>query len=159
MELLTMKVSDSMVESVHLVRPNHLNAAGRLFGGMLMQWIDEVAGVVGKRHARCNVTTACVDNLNFLKGAYQNDLLVLQGKLTYVGVTSMVVKVDTYVEHVGGKRDLMNRAFLTLVALDENDKPVPVNRLELETEEEKEEWKKAERRRELRKVELEKDLR
>ena len=71
----------------------------------------------------------------------------------------MVVKVDTYVEHVGGKRDLMNRAFLTLVALDENDKPVPVNRLELETEEEREEWKKAERRRELRKVELERDLR
>ena len=30
------KVSDSMVETVHMVRPNHMNAAGRLFGGMLM---------------------------------------------------------------------------------------------------------------------------
>lgn len=153
MELKIKKVSESVVETVHLVRPNHLNAAGRLFGGMLMQWIDEVAGVVGKRHAHRNVTTASVDNLNFLKGAYQRDLLVLQGKMTYVGKTSMEVKVETYVEHLDGERDLMNRAYLTLVALDENDKPVEVNRLELENEEEREEWKKAELRRQIRKLE------
>ena len=36
------KVSDSVVETVHIVRPNHLNNSGRLFGGILMQWIDEV---------------------------------------------------------------------------------------------------------------------
>ena len=95
MELKIKKVSESVVETVHLVRPNHLNAAGRLFGGILMQWIDEVAGVVGKRHAHRNVTTASVDNLNFLKGAYQRDLLVLHGKMTYVGKTSMDVKVET----------------------------------------------------------------
>ena len=41
-------VQDSIVETVHMVRPNHMNAAGRLFGGMLMQWLDEVAGLVGK---------------------------------------------------------------------------------------------------------------
>ena len=39
------RVEDSRVETVHIIRPNHLNAAGRLFGGMLMQWLDEV-----KRH-------------------------------------------------------------------------------------------------------------
>ena len=52
------KVSDSMVETVHMVRPNHMNAAGRLFGGMLMQWLDEVAGLVTKRHTRSNVIAA-----------------------------------------------------------------------------------------------------
>ena len=35
------RVVDSQLESVHLVRMNHLNSAGRLFGGQLMQWIDE----------------------------------------------------------------------------------------------------------------------
>ena len=30
------KVSESKVEITRLVRPNHLNSAGRLFGGMLM---------------------------------------------------------------------------------------------------------------------------
>ena len=50
-------VSDSRVETVHMVRPNHMNAAGRLFGGQLMQWLDEVAGLVAKRHIRGNVIT------------------------------------------------------------------------------------------------------
>ena len=48
MKVESRKVSDSRVETVHIVRPNHLNAAGRLFGGMLMQWIDEVAALVAK---------------------------------------------------------------------------------------------------------------
>ena len=51
------RVEDSRVETVHIIRPNHLNAAGRLFGGMLMQWLDEVAGMVAKRHTRANVIT------------------------------------------------------------------------------------------------------
>ena len=63
------KVADSRVETMHLIRPNHLNSAGRLFGGILMQWIDEVAGLVAKRHSRSNITTASVDNLRFIKGA------------------------------------------------------------------------------------------
>ena len=41
-------VDASRVETVHIVRPNHLNGANRLFGGILMQWIDEVAGIVAK---------------------------------------------------------------------------------------------------------------
>lgn len=59
-------VSDSRVETVHMVRPNHMNAAGRLFGGQLMQWLDEVAGLVAKRHIRGNVITASVDNLRLV---------------------------------------------------------------------------------------------
>ena len=51
MERNTKKVSDSMVEQVFQVRPEHLNGAGRLFGGQLMAWIDEVAGLVGIRHS------------------------------------------------------------------------------------------------------------
>ena len=90
-------VDDSRVETVHIVRPNHLNGANRLFGGILMQWIDEVAGIVAKRHCMGNVTTASVDNLTFLHGAYQNDLVVIKGKLTWVGTSSMEVCVDTYV--------------------------------------------------------------
>ena len=67
MSTTTKKVSDSATETLHIVRPNHLNAAGRLFGGVLMQWIDELAGLVAKRHSHMNVTTASVDNLRFLR--------------------------------------------------------------------------------------------
>ena len=85
------KVSESVVETIHIVRPNHLNGADRLFGGILMQWIDEVAVVVAKRHARMNVITASVDNLKFLHGAYQKDVVIIIGSVTYVGTTSMEV--------------------------------------------------------------------
>lgn len=144
------KVQDSMVETVHLVRPNHLNGANRLFGGILMQWIDEVAGIVAKRHAMRNVITASIDNLRFIKGAYQDEMVVLVGRLTYVGKTSMEVRVDTYVEDRRGQRIRINSAYLVMVALDENDKPVQVPGLLVETESEKAEWEAAKKRREMR---------
>lgn len=147
------RVSESLVETVHMVRPNHLNSAGRLFGGILMQWMDEIAGLTAKRHTRQNVITASVDNLRFLKGAYQKDVIVINGKVTYVGSTSMEVKVDSSVEHLEtGERTLINRAYFTMVALDENDRPTKVPRLILETDEEKEEWERARRRREVRQM-------
>lgn len=149
-ELQYKKVSDSLVETVHVVRPNHLNGANRLFGGILMQWIDEVAGIVAKRHAMTNVITASVDNLSFLKGAYQNEMVVIIGKLTWVGTSSMEVRVDTYVETISGDRRAINRAYFMMVALDENDKPVPVPRLILETDLEKVEWENGQKRREMR---------
>ncbi len=145
------KVADSLVETVHMVRPNHLNAAGRLFGGILMQWLDEVAGMVAKRHTRTNVITASVDNLRFIHGAYKGEMVVIVGKVTFVGTTSLEVRVDTYSEHTDtGMRYPINRAYFTMVALDENDRPRPVPRLILETEEEKAEWEAAKKRREMR---------
>ena len=150
MNIEAKRVADSMAETVHIVRPNHLNGANRLFGGILMQWIDEVAGIVSKRHAMANVITASVDNLRFIKGAYQNEMVVIVGKLTYVGTTSMEVRVETYVENKSGIRKAINSAYFVMVALDENDKPVSVPKLIVETEEEKLEWEAAEKRREMR---------
>ena len=141
------RVEDSYVETMHIVRPNHLNSAGRLFGGILMEWIDEVAGLVAKRHAKSNITTVSVDNLRFLKGAYQGDTLVIIGKITYVGTTSMEVRVDTYCENLIGERRPINRAYFTMVALDQNDKPMPVPGILLETEVEKAEWENGKKRR------------
>ena len=143
-------VDDSRVETVRIVRPNHLNGANRLFGGILMQWIDEVAGIVAKRHCMCNVTTASVDNLTFLHGAYQNDMIVIKGKMTWVGSSSMEVCVDTYVENLSGERHRINNAHFMMVALDENDRPVKVPRLILRTEDEHLAWAHGEERRRIR---------
>ena len=68
----------------------------------------------------------------------------------------MEVKVDTYVEALSGERTPINHAYFTMVALDKNDRPVRVPRLELETEEEK--WDKGEKRRELRMMRKEEGL-
>ena len=143
-------VADSRVETVHIVRPNHLNGANRLFGGTLMQWIDEVAGIVAKRHAMTNVTTASVDNLTFLHGAYQNEMVVIKGKMTWVGTSSMEVCVDTYVETQEGEHRRINNAHFMMVALDENDKPVTVPRLILQNEDEHLAWAHGEERQRIR---------
>lgn len=144
-------VEESKVETIHLVRPNHLNSAGRLFGGILMQWLDEAAGLVAMRHTRKHVITASVDNLRFMQGAYAGEMVVIVGKATYVGNTSMEVRIDTYVENErDGLRRPINRAYFTMVAIDENDRPSPVPRLILEKEEEKAEWEAAKKRREMR---------
>ena len=150
MSIKEKRVVDSQVETVHIVRPNHLNGANRLFGGILMQWIDEVAGIVAKRHAMTNVITASVDNLTFVRGAFQNEMVVIIGKLTWVGTSSMEVLVETYVENIKRERSLINKAYLVMVSIDENDKPVRVPRLTLETEEQKVEWENAEIRHMIR---------
>ena len=63
----------------------------------------------------------------------------------------MEIRVDTYVEDINGLREQINTAYLVMVALDENDRPVSVPPLMIETEEEKIAWEAAERRQELRK--------
>lgn len=144
------KVSDSSVEIAHVVRPTDLNSAKRLFGGTLMAWIDEAAVIVAKRHANMNVTTASVDNLSFLSAARMRDVIVIIGKITYVGNTSMEIKVESFVEHISGDRELVNRAYLTMVGLDDDGKPAKLPGLVLESEEEIEENELARKRRELR---------
>ena len=62
----------------------------------------------------------------------------------------MEVKVETFVEHLDGSRELVNRAFLTLVGLDEAGRPSPIPKLTLISDEDKEEWGRAQKRREIR---------
>lgn len=145
-------VSDSETEQIQVIFDHHLNGQGRVFGGQLAAWIDIVAGVVARRHSGCNVTTAEIDSLQFKRPVYSSNTIVLHGKITYVGNTSMEVRVDSYVESLSGERELVNTAYLVLVALDEHEKPTPVPRLICETEEEKREWSAGEKRRQYRQM-------
>ena len=150
MTLIPKTPAESYTESVQILNLATMNGYNRLFGGKLMEWIDICAAVAARRHANRNVTTVCVHTLEFREPAYANSLIVLCGKVVYVGTTSIDVKVDTYVEKLDGDRMLINSAYLTLVALDENDKPTRVPPLSLTTEEERAEWEAAKVRREER---------
>lgn len=138
--------------------PGALNGYNRLFGGKLMEWIDIVAGVVARRHSHSNVTTAVVDTLTFKAPAYANETVVLCGSVTYVGRTSMEVRVETFVEELCGNKRLINTAYLIMVALDENDRPTEVPRLILETPEQEREWEAAKKRNEIRKMRRSEDF-
>ena len=149
-ERIMRRVADSAVIQTQLVLNSHLNGAGRLFGGQLMEWIDVVATVVARRHAHCNPTTASVDNLQFKEAVHLNNTLIIEGKLTYVGRTSMEVEIDTYVEQPDGMRRTVNRAFFVMVAVDENQKPIQVPELIITTEAEKARNEAAKMRRDMR---------
>lgn len=130
-------VSQSRTEQVQILTQGNLNGYKRLFGGKLMEWIDIVAAVTARRHSGKNVTTAAIDSLEFTDAAYANDTIVLVGTVTYVGRTSMEICVKTYIEALNGNRRLINKAYVIMVALDENEKPTEVPGLICETEEEK----------------------
>ncbi len=145
-------IEESRTEQIHLLRYEDINGENRLFGGKLVSWIDEVAGTVAKRHAGVRVTTATIDNLQFKNPAYLDELIVIVGYITYIGKSSMEIRVDTYVESSDGFRRPINRAYLTAVALGEDERPckIPYGII-VETEAQKYEWESAIKRIELRK--------
>ncbi len=140
MDQKSKKPSQSYAEAVHLVTSADMNGYNRLFGGQLMEWIDICAAVSARRHSNKNVTTVRVQSLDFKAPALANDLVVMCSKVVWVGNTSMDVHVESYVEKLDGTRLQINSAYLTLVAIDENERPTPVPRLELTSDEERAEW-------------------
>lgn len=143
-------VNYSRTEQVHIIKPRDLNGGGRLFGGALLQMIDELAAIVAMRHSGLkSVTTAAIDNLVFKSGAYENEMIVLIGYVTYTGTTSMEIRVDTYVESSDGMRRQINRAYITMVGIGMDNKPIEIPKLIIENEQEQDEYNRALRRKEL----------
>lgn len=152
------KVEDSITEQQYLICPAHINHYGRLFGGQLLKWIDELAGIVAIRHCGGTVTTAAIDNLQFQAPAYTGDMIVLQGRVTYVGRTSMEIRVDTYREAMDGTRELINVAYIDMVSINCKGQPEEVPDLLLETEAQRQEYEAAKKRKQLRKQRRKEDF-
>ena len=138
--------------TVQIVMPQHCNGYSkpRLFGGQIMAWIDVVGAVAARRYTERAVTTVCIDNLTFLQPAYLNDTVVQEATVTWTGRTSLEVRVDSMVEKLDGSRELINRAYVVFVALDDEDKPTQIPQFVPETLEEKQEYAAALERRKIR---------
>ena len=147
------RAADSVTENSKIVQSKDINGQSRLFGGRLMEWIDETAALAAMRHCGGLVTTCAVDNLVFKHGATLNQVVVLKSRVTYVGNTSLEVKVDTFVEDLAtGDRFAINHAYLVFVHVDEEGHPIPVRYgLDIQTESEQAEWDNALIRATLRK--------
>ena len=146
------RVADSYTEQIQILTQSNLNGYNRLFGGQLLAWIDIVAAATARRHSNRNVTTVCVSELVFKAPAYANDTILLCGHIVYAGRTSMDICIKTYVENLDGTRHEINTAYVTMVAIGEDERPVPVPGLILETAEEKRELDAAQARRDARKA-------
>ena len=139
----------SRVEMTQIVMPTHANgAAGVLFGGVVMQWIDVCAGVAAMRHAGGAVVTASIDRLDFLSPIHVGDIVILQSQVNFAARTSMEVgcRVETEDPRTRERR-YTTKAYLTFVAVDAEGKPRPVPPLSPESDAEKRRFTEAAARR------------
>jgi acyl-CoA hydrolase len=141
----------SRVETAQIVLPALTNVHGSIFGGIAMQWIDIAAAIAAARHAGGAVVTVAMDRLHFLQPVRLGAVVIVQAQVNLVARTSMEVGVRVFVEDVRTRaRVQATRAYLTMVAVDENGRPRPVAPLVLESEEDHRRHGEAQRRREGR---------
>ena len=124
------------------------NLAGLVHGGVVMKMCDEVAAIAAIRHCGRRVVTAGVDRMTFVDPVNVGELLTCRATVNAAWRTSMEVGVRVEAENPRtGERRHTSAAYLTMVALDDEGKPVPVPPLVAETEDERRRQREAELRR------------
>jgi acyl-CoA hydrolase len=153
-------VRDSQSEMTQIVLPNDANPLAALLGGRLMHWIDMAGALAAHRHSRQYVVTAAIDHLDFLVPVRVGDLVVLRSSVNRVFRTSMEVGVKVWVENYHqDSSHHVSSAYLTFVAVDQGGKHLVLPPVIPETDEQKRRYEDAGRRREIRRVELERRYR
>lgn len=130
--------SASRVEMTQLLMPGLANVHGTAFGGTIMQWTDQCAGMAAMRHGRLPVVTVSVDQFTFLSPVRIGQIAILRAQVNAVFRTSMEVGVEVLTEDPrSGEQRRCCDAFLTFVAIGEDGRPVAVPPLLPATDEER----------------------
>jgi len=141
---------ESASSGTELVLPQHTNVLGNLMGGQLLHWMDVIGAIACKRHCARVCVTACVNNVSFDQPIRLADIVTLDAKVSRAFTTSMEVFVDVWVENYQtGEKTKCNEAIYTFVAVDQNGSPIEVPGIVPETDQEKERYDSALRRRQL----------
>lgn len=144
------KAIESLAISTEIVLPNDTNTLGNLMGGRLLHWMDITAAISAHRHCRKVVVTASVNNVSFNSPIRLADIVTLEAKVSRAFTTSMEVCIDVWVEdNTTGVKKKCNEAIYTFVAVDQLGNPIHVPVLIPETDQEKERFEGAMRRRQL----------
>ena len=137
----------TMTSQTQIVMPPHVSGAGRLLDEQLMAWVDMAASAEARRHARrYQVINAVVDNMGFLGPAFLDETVRIDARIIWTGRTSLEVRVDSFAESSAKAERLINQSYLLFIVLDTEGKPTPVSPFVPSSEEEKQEWTRAEKR-------------
>lgn len=124
------------------------NSAGNVHGGAVMKLCDEAAAIAAIRHCGQKVVTAAMDRMTFIEPVHLGELLDLSASVNAVWKSSMEIGVRVEAENARtGERRHTSTAYLTMVALDENNRPTAVAPLLVESENEQRRHREAETRR------------
>lgn len=133
-----------------LVLPSETNPIGNMFGGELLARMDRAASIAARRHSRRIVVTASVNHVAFNKMIPLGSVVTVEAKVSRAFKSSMEVYMDVWIEdRESGLKSKANEAIYTFVAVNEMGNPVPVPELTPETEEEKDRYHAALRRKQL----------
>ncbi|MBN1612607.1 MAG: acyl-CoA thioesterase [Polyangiaceae bacterium] len=143
--------SDSRVTLSLIMMPEHANMYGNVHGGVIMKLVDEAAGTAAVRHAQRPVVTVAIDSMTFLSPVHVGELISCSAKVTYVGRTSIEVRVTVEAEDImAGKKTHTNSACAVFVALDDDRRPCDVPGLLITSDEERRDWELGRARQEAR---------
>jgi acyl-CoA hydrolase len=124
---LDQRIQESETRIFKAVFPNTTNHYDTLFGGTAMQLMDEVAFIAATRFARKKMVTVSSDKIDFNKPIPGGTIIELIGRVTYIGSTSLKVKVEIFIEEMYSLvREKAITGTFTFVAIDENKKPVKI---------------------------------
>ena len=143
------KASESLSVQTKMVLPNDTNPLNTLFGGRLLEWMDEIASISAHKHSGRVVVTASINNVSFDEPIFAGEIVLLQAKVSRSYNSSMEVFVDVFVENHDGSKKKCNEAIYNFVAIDQNRNPIGVPPLVPETQEEKDRFDSALRRKQL----------
>lgn len=109
------------------VFPNTTNHYDTLFGGMTMQWMDEVAFICATRFTRKKMVTVSTDKIDFKKSIPAGTIVELKAQIAGLGTTSLKVKVDIYIEQMySTQKDHAVTGVFAFVAIGEDKRPVKI---------------------------------
>ena len=109
------------------VFPNTTNHYDTLFGGTAMQLMDEVAFIAATRFSRQRMVTVSSDRIDFKKPIPAGTIVELIGLVTYIGNTSVKVKVEIFIEQMYSEhREKAISGEFTFVAIDEHKNPISI---------------------------------
>ncbi|MFN8436212.1 MAG: acyl-CoA thioesterase [Cytophagales bacterium] len=117
-------------ETTHIVPvfPFRMNHHQTLFGGLALQWMDEVAFITATRYSRKRLVTVGSEKIEFIKPIHMGDFAEVNGKIVKVGTKSITVEVTIFAEQMyqDGK-ELSSRGLFTFVSVDENGNSISIN--------------------------------
>ena len=140
--------SKKSVVMSEIMTPEKANFAGNIHGGHLLALLDKVAYACAARYSGHYVVTLSVDGVLFKEPIYIGELVTCLAHVNYVGKSSMEIGIKVIAEHLKtGNLRHTNSCFFTMVAVDEQLKPIQVEPLILENEQEQKRFDAAKRRR------------
>ncbi|MBB1073498.1 acyl-CoA thioesterase [Rhodoferax sp. 4810] len=108
------------MESYRLVRPEHLNHYGKLFGGFLLKWVDEISWIAASRdYPGYHFVTVGMDQVAFHRSTKQGSVLRFVINISHRGTTSVSYRVDVYDDDlISGAETAIFSTCVTFVRID-----------------------------------------